>query len=181
MNRLALTAATAAAVGAGACAPRAPVDPVPEVPTITSAEADVREPGGRIVARSTATQVGDTLRVRVEAAGLAPGIYAAHIHSVGRCDPPSFETAGGHWNPTNRQHGRDNPQGQHLGDLPNLMVGTDRRGSFEFSIAGAWLAGGRMPMLDADGAALVLHARADDYRTEPSGNSGARIACGVYR
>jgi Cu-Zn family superoxide dismutase len=98
------------------------------------------------------------------------------VHAVGRCDPPGFESAGPHWNPTGREHGSQNPRGQHLGDLPNLLVGADGEGSFDLGIAGADL----RAMLDTDGAALVIHAGADDYRTDPSGNSGARIACGVF-
>lgn len=180
MKYAALTAGAMAALATAGCATRAPVDPLPEEPMVSSARAELREPGGRIVALSSVSQIGDTMRVRVEASGLAPGIYGVHLHTFGRCDPPSFESAGGHWNPTAREHGRDNPRGQHLGDLPNLMVGTDGRGSFEFSIPGAWISGGRAPLLDADGTAIVIHARADDYRTDPSGNSGARIACGVF-
>ena len=148
-------------------------------PMMTSAQAEVRDPGGRLLARSTATQIGDSVRVRIEAAGLATGTYAAHVHAIGRCDPPAFESAGPHWNPTGRQHGSQNPQGQHLGDLPNLMVGTTGQGSFEYSIPGASLSGGGGAMLDRDGAAVVIHTGPDDYRTEPSGNSWARLACGV--
>ncbi|HZF95760.1 MAG TPA: superoxide dismutase family protein [Allosphingosinicella sp.] len=169
-----------AALAAGACSTagreRAAVD-APPGPSAT--QADIRDPSGRTVARASVSQLGDALRVRIEATGLAPGIYGAHVHSAGRCDAPAFESAGPHWNPTGRQHGRDNPAGQHLGDLPNLMVGTDGRGSFEFTIPGAALSGGARPVLDGDGAAVVVHARPDDYRTDPSGNSGARIACGV--
>ena len=178
-SRVRTLALFGAAAAAAACAPRAPVEPVPP---INSAAAEIREPSGRLVARSTATQVGDSIRVRVEAAGLAPGTYGAHVHAVGSCAPPSFESAGPHWNPTGREHGSQNPQGQHLGDLPNLMVGTNGAGSFEYTIPGAWLGGGGdQPLLDGDGAALVIHARPDDYRTDPSGNSGARIACGAFR
>jgi Cu-Zn family superoxide dismutase len=169
-----------AALATGACATagreRAAVD-APPAPSVGQAE--IRDTAGRTVARASVSQVGDAVRVRIESAGLAPGIYGAHVHSVGRCDAPAFESAGPHWNPTGRQHGRDNPGGQHLGDLPNLMVGTDGRGSFEFTIPGAALSGGPHPVLDGDGAAVVVHARPDDYRTDPSGNSGARIACGV--
>jgi Cu-Zn family superoxide dismutase len=147
--------------------------------TPQAAATQLRDVGGRTVAAASVTPMGDALRVRVEAAALAAGIYGIHVHSVGRCDPPGFESAGPHWNPSNRVHGRDNPRGQHAGDLPNLLVGTDGRGSFEFTIPGASLSGGARRLLDADGAAVVLHARPDDYRTDPSGNSGARIACGV--
>jgi Cu-Zn family superoxide dismutase len=155
-----------------------------EAPAPASAEASataaMRDPGGRTVATATATASGDAVRVRVEAAGLGPGTYGVHVHNVGRCDPPDFASAGPHWNPAGRQHGSQNPQGPHMGDLPNLMVGTDGRGTLEFAINGADLRGGARPMLDGDGAALMIHANPDDYRTDPSGNSGARIACGIF-
>jgi Cu-Zn family superoxide dismutase len=131
------------------------------------------------MARATTSQVGDSIRVRVEAMGMSAGAYGAHVHAVGRCDAPDFTSAGPHWNPAGRQHGKNNPQGMHHGDLPNLTVGTDGRGSFEVTIPGARIAGGSHPLLDADGAAVVIHAGPDDYRTDPSGNSGARIACGI--
>ena len=179
MRGAAMAAAAVGALASNGCATRAPVDPGPPEPTVASVQAEVRDASGRPVAHTSATQVGDTLRIRVESAGLAPGIYGAHLHAIGRCLPPAFESAGPHWNPSKRQHGRDNPQGQHRGDLPNLMVGTDGNGSFEFTIPGSWLSGRNSPLLDQDGTAIVIHARPDDYRTDPSGNSGARIACGV--
>jgi Cu-Zn family superoxide dismutase len=142
--------------------------------------AELRDRSGAARAQARVEPAGDSLRVRVEAAGLAPGAYGAHIHSVGRCDAPDFASAGPHWNPTGVKHGKDNPQGMHKGDLPNLLVGADGRGSFEYTVPNATIEGrGPNPVLDADGAALVIHAAADDFRTDPSGNSGARIACGV--
>lgn len=142
--------------------------------------ADLRDAQGRVRARATAETSGDSLRVRVEAVSMSPGAYGAHLHTVGRCDAPGFTTAGPHWNPTGQKHGKDNPAGMHKGDLPNLMVGTDGRGSFEYTIPNAGLSG-MLPnrAIDADGAAVVIHEKADDFRTDPSGNSGARIACGV--
>lgn len=142
--------------------------------------ADVRNAGGTAVATASAAGEGGGLRVRIEAAGLAPGTYGIHVHAVGRCDPPGFDSAGPHWNPTGREHGSQNPQGPHFGDLPNLQVGTDGAGSLEFTIPGAGLTGDSGALLDGDGAALLVHAGPDDYRTDPSGNSGARIACGVF-
>jgi Cu-Zn family superoxide dismutase len=109
------------------------------------------------------------------------GTYAAHVHTTGACNPPDFTSAGPHWNPTGAQHGKDNPAGMHKGDLPNLIVGANGRGSLEFVIAATTLTGGPDALLDADGAALVVHAQADDYRSDPAGNAGARIACGVLR
>lgn len=156
-------------------------DPVVDYPDVTSLTADVRDSAGMTRATATASPLGDGIRVQVAATNMAPGAYGAHIHTTGRCDPPGFESAGGHWNPTNQQHGKDNPQGMHKGDLPNLMVGTDGRGTMEINIPGVSLAGAGPRLMDADGAALVIHASADDYRTDPSGNSGARIACGVFR
>ena len=142
--------------------------------------ADLRDSGGRTRARATVEQAGDSLRVRIEATAMSPGSYGVHVHNAGRCDPPAFTTAGPHWNPTGQMHGKDNPRGMHKGDLPNLMVGADGRGSLEYTIPHAILSG-MLPtkLVDEDGAAVVIHARPDDYRTDPSGNSGDRIACGV--
>lgn len=146
---------------------------------VTSASAELRDAAGRGMGRATATQAGDAIRFRVEGINMPPGSHGAHVHMVGRCDGPGFESAGGHWNPTNRAHGRDNPQGMHKGDLPNLVIGAVGNGSVEYTVNSARVRGGTMPMLDGDGAAMVIHASADDYRSDPSGNSGARIACGV--
>ena len=143
------------------------------------AGADIRDASGRTVARATLREAGGGLAVHVEATGLAAGVYGTHVHAVGQCVAPAFTSAGPHWNPTAHQHGRDNPQGPHLGDLPNLVVDADGKGAVDFTIADASLSGSANPLLDADGAAVVVHAGADDYRTDPSGNSGARIACGL--
>ena len=159
-------------LGLGACVTSAARAPV--------AHAGIADASGRVLARATLRQTVAGIAIHVEAAGLAPGTYGVHLHAVGRCDPPAFASAGGHWNPAGRQHGRDNPAGAHLGDLPNLTVGSDGRGVSDVAIAGAALSGeSANALLDADGAAIVVHAQADDYRTDPSGNSGARIACGV--
>ena len=141
-----------------------------------AASAELSDSAGNAKGRATVREKDGGVVLRVEASGLAPGIHGVHVHAVGRCDPPDFASAGPHFNPAGRQHGRDNPQGMHQGDLPNLNVGADGRGSIEAPVAGATSTAG---LLDADGAAIVDHAAPDDYRTDPSGNSGARIACGV--
>lgn len=146
-----------------------------------AASADIHDGSGRLVGTATARQVGADVRIRIEATALPPGIHGAHIHTAGMCAPPDFTSAGGHWNPTSHQHGKDNPAGMHMGDLPNLTVGANGRGHAEFNIANASIAGAANMLLDADGAAIVIHAQADDYKTDPSGNSGGRIACGVFR
>jgi superoxide dismutase, Cu-Zn family len=149
-------------------------------PGAAQAGARLLDSGGRQLAVASAVQLNDGLRISVSANGLRPGSYGLHVHSVGRCDAPDFTSAGPHWNPTMRQHGSQNPQGTHRGDLPNLIVGANGQGEIAFTIPEARLSGGVGGMLDADGAAVVLHAGPDDYRTDPSGNSGARIACGVF-
>lgn len=169
------------ALGLAACATSSRQEEIVEPDAApSSVGTDLRDSAGRTRARATITQSGDGLRLRIEATGMSPGAYGAHIHAVGRCDPPGFTTAGPHWNPTGRQHGKDNPAGMHKGDLPNLLVGADGSGSFEIDVPHGRISGrGADALLDGDGAALVLHAAPDDFRTDPSGNSGARIACGV--
>jgi Cu-Zn family superoxide dismutase len=172
-------AGTALVLLAGCASYVVPVQNYPA--TAAGAAADVRDRTGFSKASATATRSGDGIRLQISASNMAPGAYGAHVHMTGRCDPPGFESAGGHWNPTNHQHGKDSPHGMHKGDLPNMLIGADGRGSMEVTIPQASIRGGTNPLLDADGAALVLHAAADDYRTDPSGNSGVRIACGVFR
>jgi Cu-Zn family superoxide dismutase len=112
--------------------------------------------------------------VILDTAGLPPGRHGVHIHQIAKCERPSFESAGSHWNWTHKKHGHQNPQGYHAGDLGNLTVGADGRGQATFVIASKdWdpNATGGLP--------LVIHASADDERTDPTGNSGERIACGI--
>jgi Cu-Zn family superoxide dismutase len=122
-------------------------------------------------------QTSGGVTFRIDASGLPHGIHGLHVHAVGRCDPPDFASAGAHWNPAGKQHGMNNPQGPHAGDLPNVEVAANGVLAATVTLPGATMAN----LLDADGAALVLHAKADDYMTDPSGNSGGRIACAVIR
>ena len=145
---------------------------------VGDAAAVLAEPGGRPIGRAVISQHEGEARVLVEIERLAAGTYGAHIHRTGRCEAPNFDSAGAHWNPTGQQHGFSNPSGRHRGDLPNIVVGADGRGRLAFAIRGAIVAG-EEGIVDDDGAAIVIHARRDDYRTDPSGNSGPRIACGV--
>jgi Cu-Zn family superoxide dismutase len=107
------------------------------------------------------------------------GVHGFHLHETGKCDAPSFESAGGHFNPTKGDHGFYAANGPHAGDLPNLHVPADGRLELEVLAAGVSLAAGANNLLDTDGAALVLHAGADDYKTDPAGDAGDRVACGV--
>jgi superoxide dismutase, Cu-Zn family len=140
----------------------------------------MRNPQGQVVGEASAAREGSLVKVRLTVRGFRPGIYGVHLHETGRCEAPDFASAGPHWNPAGRQHGRLNPQGPHLGDLPNLDVRPNGAGRIDFDVpVPAGTAADANPLLDADGTAIVIHASADDERTDPSGNSGARIACGV--
>jgi len=119
------------------------------------------------------------LTMAVSGTGMPAGTHGIHLHEKGFCNGPKFKSAGAHWNPARKQHGRDNPRGAHLGDLANLEVGASGNASASFTIPGAAMRGGATPVADADGTAIVVHAAADDHKTDPSGDSGDRIACAV--
>lgn len=180
MKPISMAACGLSALAVAACGPTYE-DVVPVAPPDYTATADLRDASGRSMGSASAAHVGDSIRVRIEAMNMPAGAHGAHIHMTGTCVAPDFASAGGHWNPSGVQHGKDNPAGMHMGDLPNLLVGADGNGILEYSIPNARVAGRGDAMLDSDGAALVIHAGADDYRSDPSGNSGARIACGVFR
>ena len=112
-----------------------------------------------------------SMRVRVMVGAFAPGVHGMHLHETGLCTGPGFTSAGAHWNTSGKQHGKDNPLGAHLGDLPNIEIGANG-GEARIAAVGTLLA-------DGDGTALVIHAKADDYKSDPSGDSGDRIACAV--
>lgn len=142
--------------------------------------ATLRDAQGKTVGTAEIREATNGLMLTVAVTGLTPGPRGIHIHATGRCDAPDFSSAGGHWNPTSRQHGHDNPMGAHAGDLPNILVGADGTGSITAPVSGGMLMSGSSALMDGDGASIVLHAAADDMRSDPSGNSGARIACGVF-
>ena len=120
------------------------------------------------------------MTISIAAVGLTTGAHGIHLHAVGTCDAPGFASAGSHLNPHGKQHGSANPAGSHLGDLPNLIVGADGTGAITAKLSDS-PAGIASALFDADGTALVIHASSDDYMTDPSGNSGPRIACAVLK
>jgi Cu-Zn family superoxide dismutase len=145
----------------------------------TTATAELKDGRGEVVGQATFTEVTGGVRVILLAHGLPAGDKAVHIHAVGKCEAPDFASAGAHFNPGNRQHGLLNALGPHAGDLPNIHIGDDGAGRLESFNDRITLAAGPTSLFDGDGSALVVHAGPDDHRTDPSGNSGARIACGV--
>ena len=127
---------------------------------------------------------GVAIRVRLDNTTVVkPGKHGFHIHAVGKCDPVDFTSAGGHFNPQGKQHGTLNPQGAHAGDVENLVVPANASGGVSWTTTSNLftLSAGPRGIFDADGAALVIHAGEDDLATDPTGNSGGRIACAVLQ
>jgi superoxide dismutase, Cu-Zn family len=143
-----------------------------------AAEAELLDAEGASIGTVTLTEMARGVHISAEASGLPAGVHAFHIHAVGICEPP-FTSAGGHFNPTEEQHGWNNPQGYHAGDLPNVHVGEDGGLAIEYLTDAVTLGEGETSLFDADGSALVLHQGTDDYQTDPTGNAGDRIACAV--
>ncbi len=143
-----------------------------------TAHAEFHNQQGQKVGSATLEQTPHGVLITVDLEGLPPGTHAFHIHEVGKCEPP-FTSAGGHFNPTHKQHGLKNPQGMHAGDLPNLYVPESGKVKADVFATGVTLGKGANSLFDADGSSLVIHAGPDDAKTDPAGDAGARIACGV--
>jgi Cu-Zn family superoxide dismutase len=165
------------------------------------ARAAIRDAQGKSVGEATLTQMAHGVVIVAELSGLPPGQHGMHIHAVGKCEPPAFTSAGGHFNPTGHKHGYNAAAGPHIGDLTNVIVAGDGKAIVDvfvpaLSLGDSQVASGTSApdkaaaaaasaspaahnVFDQGGAALVIHAKADDYATDPAGNSGDRIACGV--
>jgi len=143
------------------------------------ATVELRDVDHRVVGQATLTEVSGGVRIVLEASGLRPGPKGVHLHSVGKCEPPAFASAGDHFNPHNKGHGLLNPSGPHAGDLPNVTIDADGKGRLETFTERVSLGPGSASLFDDDGTALVIHAAPDDFKTDPSGHSGPRVACGV--
>lgn len=135
---------------------------------------------GSPAGKATIRMRGGRPVLELDLTGLAPGVHGVHIHAVGQCGGPgpAFAGAGPHLNPQHRKHGMNNPDGHHLGDLPNITADSRGRAKLRLEL-GLDREQVQAELLDADGSAIVVHAGPDDYVTDPAGNSGARIACGV--
>jgi Cu-Zn family superoxide dismutase len=142
------------------------------------ASAVLKDAQGNEVGKATLTTTPSGVLISLDLTAIPPGEHAFHIHAVGKCEPPDFKSAGGHFNPDSTKHGLMNPEGPHAGDMPNLHVPEGGKLQIEVLNPTVTLTA-ESALLDEDGSAVVIHTGADDYQTDPAGNAGDRIACGV--
>ena len=147
-----------------------------------NATAGIKDGKGQNVGQAKFKAGKGGVGMSVAVMNLSPGVHAIHIHDAGKCDAPGFTTAGPHFNPASKKHGIENPEGHHAGDLPNLTVGANGKGTFKTTIPGVTLAGdGVTSLFHSGGTSVVIHEKADDMKTDPAGNAGPRLACGVIQ
>jgi Cu-Zn family superoxide dismutase len=152
----------------------------PPVKIDVRASATINDVVNTTVGMATFADTPAGLLVSISISGLGIGPHGVHLHAVGSCITPGFESAGPHFNPGNKEHGFLNPSGHHAGDMPNIISPPAGVHRVEFILDGVKLSG-RGGLMDGDGASIVFHGSADDHSTDPAGNSGGRIACGVIR
>ncbi|HLR15527.1 MAG TPA: superoxide dismutase family protein [Bacillota bacterium] len=147
-----------------------------------SVHAVLINPKGDRVGLATFTETSEGVQVEVDGWSLPPGVHGLHIHEHGSCEAPSFESAGGHYNPTEATHGFDHPQGPHAGDLPNIEVAED--GQLHVQVVGEMISiqeGAKNNILLDGGTSIMIHSQEDDYTSQPAGDAGERIACGIIQ
>jgi Cu-Zn family superoxide dismutase len=147
--------------------------------TPTIAKADLINSKGEPIGTAKLKETPKGVSLTIEVSKLPPGAHGFHIHAVGKCEPPDFKSAGGHFNPEGKKHGLQNPEGHHAGDMQNLTADAQGKAKVRLLVTGVTLGEGANSLFHPEGTAIVIHADPDDMKTDPAGNAGARIACGV--
>ncbi|AKM10231.1 superoxide dismutase family protein [Croceicoccus naphthovorans] len=173
---IALAASLAACSGSEEPAGEATAEPVAEETASELGTAELKDAEGNVVGVAMVTGTDGALNVKIDVDGLPAGTHGAHIHTTGDCSAADFTSAGGHWNPTEANHGTESEApNPHAGDTGNIEIDENGAGTLSNTSTGTWAG-----LFDTDGSAFVIHADADDMKSQPSGNAGARIACGVF-
>jgi Cu-Zn family superoxide dismutase len=175
MTRVALGVALSAALAAGL----ATVSLQAQAPAPVKVE--LKNGQGQAIGTATLTQEMNMVHIALDVKGLTPGQHAIHVHMTPTCEGPAFTSAGGHFNPAGKKHGTQNPEGPHAGDMPNFTVAADGTSKAMVMASNLTLGTGANSVFTNGGTALVIHAGADDMKTDPAGAAGDRIACGVIK